>query len=71
MTAVKYAITGWAAVFAIVGLPEKAVAESRERVRGALNAIRLALPPEAHHRQSGAPADLPKELGRRLEKRCR
>ena len=25
--------------FAIVGLPDKAVAESRERVRGALNAI--------------------------------
>jgi magnesium chelatase family protein len=32
--------------FTIVGLPEKAVAESRERVRGALNAIGLALPPK-------------------------
>jgi predicted ATPase with chaperone activity len=32
--------------FAIVGLPDKAVAESRERVRGALNAIGLALPPK-------------------------
>src|SRR3990170_4658041 len=31
--------------FAIVGLPDKAVAESRERVRGALNVIGLALPP--------------------------
>ena len=40
--------------FTIVGLPDKAVAESRERVRDALNAIGLALPPQAHHRQSRA-----------------
>mgnify|MGYP001433521256 CR=1 FL=1 len=32
--------------FAIVGLPDKAVAESRERVRSALVAIGLALPPK-------------------------
>ena len=32
--------------FTIVGLPDKAVAESRERVRGALGAIGLALPPK-------------------------
>ena len=38
--------------FAIVGLPDKAVAESRERVRAALNAIGLALPPKRHHRQT-------------------
>ena len=31
--------------FVIVGLPDKAVAESRERVRAALAAIGLALPP--------------------------
>jgi magnesium chelatase family protein len=30
--------------FVIVGLPDKAVAESRERVRAALAAIGLALP---------------------------
>ncbi|MEM6492575.1 MAG: magnesium chelatase domain-containing protein, partial [Pseudomonadota bacterium] len=30
--------------FHIVGLPDKAVAESRERVRAALGAIGLALP---------------------------
>ena len=30
----------------IVGLPDKAVGESRERVRGALGAIGLALPPK-------------------------
>jgi hypothetical protein len=33
--------------FTIVGLADKAVAESRERVRGALNAIGLALRPSA------------------------
>ena len=32
--------------FIIVGLPDKAVAESRERVRAALAAIGLALPPK-------------------------
>ena len=32
--------------FVVVGLPDKAVAESRERVRGALNALGLALPPK-------------------------
>ena len=46
--------------FAIVGLPDKAAAESRERVRGALNAIGLALPPK-RITVNLAPADLPKE----------
>jgi magnesium chelatase family protein len=32
--------------FVIVGLPDKAVAESRERVRAAIAAIGLALPPK-------------------------
>src|SRR3954453_13419752 len=46
--------------FSIVGLADKAVAESRERVRAALSAIGLALP----HQKitiNLAPADLPKE----------
>jgi magnesium chelatase family protein len=46
--------------FNIVGLADKAVAESRERVRAALSAIGLALP----YRQitvNLSPADLPKE----------
>jgi len=46
--------------FTIAGLPDKAVAESRERVRGALNAIGLALPPK-RITVNLAPADLPKE----------
>ena len=46
--------------FAIVGLPDKAVAESRERVRAALHALGLGLPSK-HIAVNLAPADLPKE----------
>jgi magnesium chelatase family protein len=46
--------------FVVVGLPDKAVAESRERVRGALAAIGLALPPKRII-VNLSPADLPKE----------
>src|SRR3954471_12434776 len=46
--------------FIIVGLPDKAVAESRERVRAALAAIGLALPPKVIT-VNLSPADLPKE----------
>lgn len=46
--------------FTVVGLPDKAVAESRERVRSALTAIGLALPPK-RITVNLAPADLPKE----------
>jgi len=45
--------------FTIVGLPDKAVAESRERVRAALNALGLGLPPK-RITINLAPADLPK-----------
>jgi len=46
--------------FSIVGLPDKAVAESRERVRGAFAGIGLSLPPKKIIANL-APADLPKE----------
>lgn len=46
--------------FNIVGLPDKAVGESRERVRAALIASGLALPAR-HITVNLAPADLPKE----------
>jgi magnesium chelatase family protein len=46
--------------FTIVGLPDKAVAESRERVRSALHASGLALPAK-RVTVNLAPADLPKE----------
>ena len=48
--------------FQIVGLPDKAIAESRERVRAALAALGLALPPK-RITVNLAPADLPKEGG--------
>lgn len=46
--------------FNLVGLPDKAVAESRERVRAAIAAIGLALPPK-RITINLSPADLPKE----------
>jgi magnesium chelatase family protein len=46
--------------FVVVGLPDKAVAESRERVRAALAAIGLSLPPK-RITVNLSPADLPKE----------
>src|SRR5687768_17610081 len=46
--------------FTIVGLPDKAVAESRDRVRAALAAMGLALPPKRITVNLG-PADLAKE----------
>ncbi len=56
---------------AIVGLPDKAVAESRERVRAALSSIGLALPPKkitvnlspADRQKEGSHFDLPIALG--------
>jgi len=46
--------------FLVVGLPDKAVAESRERVHAALAAIGLGLPPK-RITVNLSPADLPKE----------
>ena len=46
--------------FTVVGLADKAVAESRERVRAALSAIGLSLPAQ-RITVNLAPADLPKE----------
>jgi magnesium chelatase family protein len=57
--------------FSVVGLPDKAVAESRERVRAALGAMGLALPPQritvnlspADVLKEGSHFDLPIALG--------
>ena len=43
---VQVQITAGLPAFTLVGLPDKAVAESKERVRSALGAMGLALPPE-------------------------
>ena len=57
---VQVQIAGGLPAFHVVGLPDKAVAESRERVRAALSALGLALPPK-RITVNLAPADLPKE----------
>jgi magnesium chelatase family protein len=53
-------IAGGLPNFMVVGLPDKTVAEARERVRAALNALGLALPPK-RITVNLAPADLAKE----------
>ena len=57
---VQVQLTSGIPKFTIVGLADKAVAESRERVRAALASIGLALPPKVIT-VNLSPADLPKE----------
>lgn len=57
---VQVQISGGIPAFSIVGLPDKAVAESRERVRGALHALGLSLPAK-RLTVNLAPADVMKE----------
>ena len=57
---VQVQLSGGANAFNIVGLPDKAVGESRERVRAVFSALGLSLPPE-RTLVNLAPADLPKE----------
>src|SRR3954468_13626494 len=57
---VQVQLTSGVPRFTIVGLPDKAIAESRERVRAALSSIGLALPPKVITINL-SPADLPKE----------
>lgn len=57
---VQVQLTGGNPNFHIVGLPDKAVGESRERVRAAFASLGLALPPKRVI-VNLAPADLPKE----------
>ncbi|MFN3826393.1 MAG: YifB family Mg chelatase-like AAA ATPase [Micavibrio sp.] len=57
---VQVQISNGLPAFTIVGLPDKAVAESRERVRAALHALGLSLPPK-RLTVNLAPADLAKE----------
>lgn len=57
---VEAQFSGGVPAFTLVGLPDKAVAESRERVRAALLSLGLALPPK-RILVNLSPADLPKE----------
>lgn len=57
---VQCAISPGIPAFSIVGLPDKAVSEARERVRSALGAMAIALPSK-RITVNLSPADLPKE----------
>ncbi|MEQ8505450.1 MAG: YifB family Mg chelatase-like AAA ATPase [Rhodospirillales bacterium] len=57
---VQVQMAGGLPAFSVVGLPDKAVAESRERVRASLHAMGLALPPK-RITVNLAPADVLKE----------
>ncbi|MEM9097410.1 MAG: YifB family Mg chelatase-like AAA ATPase [Pseudomonadota bacterium] len=56
---VQCALANGLPAFNLVGLPDKAVSESKERVRAAMNAIGLAMPPK-RITINLSPADLPK-----------
>jgi magnesium chelatase family protein len=60
MVEVQCAVTPGVPAFAVVGLPDKAVSESRDRVRGALSTLHIALPSK-RITVNLSPADLPKE----------
>lgn len=60
MVEVQCAVSPGVPAFSIVGLPDKAVSEARERVKAALNALAIALPSK-RITINLAPADMPKE----------
>ncbi|NBR91782.1 MAG: ATP-binding protein, partial [Rhodobacteraceae bacterium] len=57
---VQCAVTPGIPAFGLVGLPDKAVSEAKDRVRAALTALGIALPSK-RITVNLAPADLPKE----------
>ena len=57
---VQCAVTPGLPAFSIVGLPDKAVSEARDRVRAALSSLAIALPSK-RITINLSPADLPKE----------
>ncbi|MEM8978794.1 MAG: YifB family Mg chelatase-like AAA ATPase [Pseudomonadota bacterium] len=57
---VQCAVSPGLPVFSIVGLPDKAVTEAKERVRAALSALAIALPSK-RITVNLSPADMPKE----------
>lgn len=60
MVEVQCAVAPGMPMFHVVGLPDKAVSEARERVRAALSAMSIALP-SRRITVNLSPADLPKE----------
>ncbi|MFE3836262.1 YifB family Mg chelatase-like AAA ATPase [Pseudogemmobacter sonorensis] len=60
MVEVQCAVSAGSPLFTLVGLPDKAVSEARERVRTALQSLSIALPSK-RITVNLSPADLPKE----------
>lgn len=60
MVEVQCAVSAGLPAFSVVGLPDKAVSEAKERVRAALGAMSIALPSK-RITINLSPADLPKE----------
>jgi magnesium chelatase family protein len=60
MVEVQCAVSPGLPAFSIVGLPDKAVSEARDRVRSALSSMSIALPSK-RITVNLSPADLPKE----------
>ncbi|MCX8507532.1 MAG: ATP-binding protein, partial [Rhodobacteraceae bacterium] len=60
MVEVQCAVAAGMPAFSVVGLPDKAVSEARDRVRAALTALAVALPSK-RITVNLSPADLPKE----------
>src|SRR6056297_2414973 len=60
MVEVQCAVSPGLPAFSIVGLPDKAVSEARDRVRSALSSMAIALPSK-RITINLSPADLPKE----------
>ena len=60
MVEVQCAVTPGVPAFSLVGLPDKAVSEAKERVRAALTSMSIALPSK-RITVNLSPADLPKE----------
>ena len=67
---VQVQMAGGVPAFAIVGLPDKQVAESKERVRGALDRDRPRPAGQAHHRQPGAGRPPKEANSRKKESIC-
>jgi len=57
---VQCAVSPGMPAFSIVGLPDKAVSEARDRIRASLGALAIALPSKKIT-VNLSPADLPKE----------
>ena len=60
LVGIECAISPGLPAFSVIGLPDKAVSEARDRIRSALGALSIALP-SRRITINLSPADMPKE----------